>query len=130
MGWETVYREACSLEHATSEAVAEALAEFLDHPAAGIHGYPIPSPDGDVLALPESVPLAALEAGQPGRILQVSERDPELLVYLKQIKLMPGQVVEVLVKAPFDGPLTVRTDGAPHAIAHKVAACKVVLADE
>lgn len=131
MGWETVYREACALEHATSEAVAEALDEFLDHPLTGIHGYPIPDADGGVPALPQNVPLTTLEAGQQGRILQVSERDPALLVYLRQLKLMPGQVVEVVVKAPFDGPLTVRTNGATHAIAYKMAAClKVVLEDE
>lgn len=123
MEWETVYREACNLEHATSEAVAEALAEFLGHPVTGTHGYPIPGPDGQVPALPAAVPLTTLEADQRGRILQVSERDPELLDYLKQMNLLPGQVVEVVAKAPFDGPLTVRTDGATHAIAHKVAAC-------
>lgn len=131
MGWEAVYREACDLEHATSEAVIEALAEFLGHPTTGPHGYPIPGPDGDVPVLPESVPLATLEAGQWGRIVQVSERDPELLVYLKQMNLVPGQAVEVVVKAPFDGPLTVRTDGASYAVGRKVAASiKVVLAEE
>jgi len=41
----------------------------------------------------------------------------------EQMNLVPGQVVEVVLKVPFDGPLTVRTDGATHAIAHNVAAC-------
>ena len=131
MGWETVYREACDLEHATSEAVIEALAEFLGHPVTGPHGYPIPGPDGDLPVLPDSVPLETLEVGQRGRIVQVSERDPELLVYLAQMNLVPGQFVEVVVKAPFDGPLTVRTNGAAYAIGRKVAVCiKVTLAEQ
>jgi DtxR family Mn-dependent transcriptional regulator len=130
MGWETVYRQACALEHATSEAVAEALAEFLGHPVTGTHGYPIPGPEGDVQVLPDSVPLTALEVGQRGRILQVSERDPELLVYLGQMGLVPGRVVEMVLKAPFDGPLTVRTEEATHAIAHDVAACLKVTSVE
>jgi len=131
MGWETVYREACDLEHATSEAVVEALAEFLGHPVTGPHGYPVPGPDGDLPVLPESVPLEALEVGQQGRIVQVSERDPELLVYLARMNLVPGQFVEVVVKAPFDGPLTVRTNGAIYAIGRKVAVCiKVTLAEQ
>ncbi len=131
MGWETVYREACDLEHTTSEAVIEALAEFLGHPVTGPHGYPIPGPDGDLPVLPESVPLETLEVGQRGRILQVSERDPKLLVYLAQMNLVPGQFVEVVVKAPFDGPLTVRTNGATYAIGRKVAVCiKVTLAEQ
>lgn len=131
MGWEAVYREACNLEHATSEAVVEALAEFLGHPATGPRGYPVPDPNGDVPVLPESVSLETLEAGQRGRIVQVSERGPELLGYLKQMSLVPGQVVEVVVKAPFDGPLTIRTDGTSYAIGRKVAACiRVTLAEE
>jgi len=131
MGWETVYSEACRLEHATSDAVAGALAEFLGHPLTGTHGYPIPDPDGQVPHLPPSVPLAALEAKQRGKILQVSERDPEWLAYLKQLKLLPGQVVQVVLKAPFEGPLTIRTEKATHAIAYQVAAAiKVTLIEE
>lgn len=131
MGWEAVYREACNLEHATSDIVVEALAEFLGHPATCPHGYLVPGPDGDVPVLPESVLLETLKAGQRGRILQVSERDPKVLAYLQQINLLPGQVVEVVVKSPFDGPLTVRTDGATYAIGRKMAACiKVALLEQ
>jgi DtxR family Mn-dependent transcriptional regulator len=124
IGWEHVYREACALEHATSERVMEALAEFLGHPATGAHGYPIPDANGDVPAFPTGLPLTALKVGQRGRVLQVSARDPELLVYLEQINLVPGQTVEIVTRAPFDGPLTVRAgQGGTHAIAHQVAAC-------
>ena len=124
MGWERVYREACALEHATSEVVMEALAEFLGHPVTGAHGYPIPDANGNVPVLSKGLPLIALKVGQRGQVLQVSARDPELLLYLKQINLVPGRVVEVLTKAPFDGPLTVRAGGAEtHAIARQVAAC-------
>jgi len=131
MGWETVYSEACRLEHATSDAVADALAEFLGHPLTGTHGYPIPDSDGQLPHLPPSVPLTALEAKQRGKILQVSERDPEWLAYLKQLKLLPGEVVQVVLKAPFEGPLTIRTREATHAIAYQVAAAiKVTLIEE
>ena len=77
------------------------------------------------------MPLETLEVGQRGRILQVSERDSELLVYLAQMNLVPGQFVEVVGNAPFDGPLTVRTNGATYAIGRKVAVCiKVTLAEQ
>ena len=124
MGWERVYREACALEHATSEVLMEALAEFLGHPTTGAHGYPIPDANGNVPVLSKGLPLMVLKVGQRGQVLQVSARDPELLLYLKQINLVPGRVVEVLTKAPFDGPLTVRVgEGGAHAIARQVAAC-------
>jgi Fe2+ transport system protein FeoA len=51
-------------------------------------------------ALPESVPLTSLEVGRSGTILQVSERTPEVLARLKQMNLVPDQVVEVVMKAP------------------------------
>jgi DtxR family Mn-dependent transcriptional regulator len=133
MDWESVYSEACALEHATSEAVAAALERFLAFPKVGTHGYPIPGPDGELPALPTAIPLTALEVGQRARIVQVAERDPQLLAYLKEMGLVPGREIEVIMKAPFEGPITVKTDGAKpdgasHAIAYGVAACLRVAA--
>jgi DtxR family Mn-dependent transcriptional regulator len=123
MDWESVYSEACALEHATSEAVADALERYLDQPQVGMHGYPIPGPNGELPAVPTGVPLTTMEVGQRAKIVQVAERDPQLLAYLKRMALVPGQVVEVIVKAPFEGPITVKADGQSHAIAYAVADC-------
>ena len=54
------------------------------------------------------VPLQALEPGATGRFVRVSDADPEMLRWLAERAVRPGDDVEVLDKQPFDGPLTVR----------------------
>ncbi len=48
--------------------------------------------------------------------------DAELLRYLAEIALVPGQALELTRSAPFGGPLTVRTGSGEHAIARELAA--------
>lgn len=55
--------------------------------------------------------------------MEVSERAPEVLAYLKETNMIPDQVIEVALKAPFDGPLALRICGETHAIGHPVAGC-------
>jgi Fe2+ transport system protein FeoA len=46
-----------------------------------------------------------------------------VLAHLKETNLIPDQVLEVVVKAPFEGPLTLRICGETHAIGHNLAGC-------
>jgi DtxR family Mn-dependent transcriptional regulator len=39
---------------------------------------------------------------------RVSDRDPEQLRYLAEIGIIPGRAVQVLSRAPFDGPIELR----------------------
>jgi Fe2+ transport system protein FeoA len=41
---------------------------------------------------------------------------------LARLKITPGSRLEVRESAPFNGPLTVRVDGADHAISRELAA--------
>ena len=43
-------------------------------------------------------------------VVEVEDRDPELLRYLGDLKLYPGTQVEVLKVEPYDGPFVLRTD--------------------
>jgi Fe2+ transport system protein FeoA len=49
--------------------------------------------------------LADLPPGQSGEIAFVPDEDPALLRYLAEVGLVPGAVVTVLDREPFDGPL-------------------------
>jgi DtxR family transcriptional regulator, Mn-dependent transcriptional regulator len=48
--------------------------------------------------------------------VRVSDSDPEMLRYLSERGITPGDSFEVVDKQPFDGPLTVRFDGQEHAL--------------
>ena len=75
-------------------------------------------------------PIPAAVAHWLGRIKAAAARvnadlgllDSELLRYLAEIAIVPGQTLELTLSAPFGGPLTVRTDSGEHAIARDLAA--------
>jgi DtxR family Mn-dependent transcriptional regulator len=126
IGWEDVYRHACDLEHATSDLVADRLAEFLHHPASCPHGSPIPGKDPRHTAS-HGVTLANLEIGQSATVLNIIiERDPEFLRYLTGLDLVPGAAVKVVEKAAYDGTMTVEVNGAARAIGREAASMIIV----
>lgn len=126
IGWEDVYPHACNLEHATSDLVAEKLAEFLDNPQVCPHGSPIPKND---LELPEvsGISLADLDIGQVARVVNIiSEGDTKLLHYLGRLGLKPGAKVKLLEKVPFDGTLAIEVNDATRAMGPQVATLIIV----
>lgn len=118
--WDRVHEEAEKWEHVLSEDIEDRIDSLLGHPATDPHGSPIPDRDGTVAAR-TCVPLSEVEAGQAVTVSEVSDRDAELLRYLGELGLYPDSRVEVLEKAPFDGPLTVRVDGREQALGREVA---------
>jgi len=118
--WDRVHEEAEKWEHVLSEDIEDRIDVLLGHPATDPHGSPIPGRDGTV-ARRTCVPLSEVEAGQAVTVSEVSDRDAELLRYLGQLGLYPDCRVEVIEKAPFDGPLTVRVDGREQALGREVA---------
>ena len=64
--WDTMNEEACRLEHAVSEQVAERLAEFMHHPDRCPHGKPMSLPDYQLVSSQGVFPLSTLQAGQKG----------------------------------------------------------------
>jgi DtxR family Mn-dependent transcriptional regulator len=126
IGWEDVYQDACRLEHATSDLVADKLEEFLGNPDVCPHGSPIPEKDLKRRSVPGST-MDKLEVGRFGRILNVVvERNPEVLRYLSSLKLTPGTEFEVLDKSPYDGTMTVSVDGVNRAVGREAASLIIV----
>jgi DtxR family Mn-dependent transcriptional regulator len=120
MPWDRVHAEAEVLEHVISEELEDLIAEKLGHPTTDPHGDPIPDADLDI-AERRGVPLQDLHAGASGRFVRVSDADPEMLRWLADRDVRPGDEVEVLDKLPFDGPLSVRIGGSVHTLGGGVA---------
>ncbi|MFQ5946092.1 MAG: metal-dependent transcriptional regulator [Anaerolineae bacterium] len=118
--WDRVHEEADRLEHHVSEQLESRMAEALGEPETDPHGHPIPSPEGDVAELPR-LSLAELSPGRRGRLAWVRDDDPEVLRYMKELGLLPGSRVEVLDRAPFDGPIRVRVEGQEQVVGRRVA---------
>lgn len=76
--WDEVHDEAEVLEHTISDRLLAGIDERLGHPRFDPHGDAIPDATGAVHREP-FVLLADAQPGHVGRVLRVSDRDPELL---------------------------------------------------
>ena len=117
---DAVHAEADRLEHALSEELEELIDAALGYPTHDPHGDPIPSAaleldHGDLRQLDELLP------GDRATVRRVPDSDTELLRYLDDLGLVPGETIEVTSSAPFGGPVTVRARGTAHAIARELA---------
>jgi DtxR family Mn-dependent transcriptional regulator len=115
MNWDEVHAEAEVLEHVLSEELEELIAAKLGDPAFDPHGDPIPSRELTV-PMDESRSLYALEPGERGTFVRVSDSDPAMLRFLSERGITPGADIDVLERQPFDGPLTVRVAGEEHVL--------------
>jgi DtxR family transcriptional regulator, Mn-dependent transcriptional regulator len=120
MSWDRVHEEAEVLEHAISPELSELIAAKLGNPTRDPHGDPIPSAEGEIDEVP-TLALADLGAGQRGRFARVSDSNSEMLRYLSDRGIGPGDELELIGREPFGGPLTVRAHGRDHAFGDQLA---------
>ena len=113
--WDRVHDEAEVLEHVLSEELEDLIATKLGDPTHDPHGDPIPTRDGRIEDL-RTESLQSLEPGAAGVFVRISDADPEMLRYLGDRGIAPGDRFEVLDKQPFGGPVHVRFGGREHVI--------------
>lgn len=115
MPWDRVHAEAEVLEHFISEELEQLIAAKLGNPTLDPHGDPIPSADLELFER-HTPSIDSLAAGDRGTFVRISDADPDMLRYLSQRGIQPGDPFEVLDRQPFGGPLTVSFSGEAHAI--------------
>jgi DtxR family Mn-dependent transcriptional regulator len=120
MPWDRVHEEAEKLEHAISPELSELIAAKLGNPTHDPHGDPIPTRDGEIDESPTRA-LADLRAGERGLFSRVSDSNPDMLRYLSERGIAPGDELELLGREPFGGPLTVSANGRDHALGDQLA---------
>ncbi len=118
--WDRVHQEAEVLEHVLSEELEELIAAKLGDPTRDPHGDPIPTRD---LRIEEgsTQSLQSLLPGTVGTFARVSDSDPEMLRFLAERGIAPGDALEVIDKQPFDGPLFVRFGDNVHVLGGELA---------
>jgi DtxR family transcriptional regulator, Mn-dependent transcriptional regulator len=121
MPWDRVHAEAEVLEHVLSEDLEELIAAKLGHPTVDPHGDPIPTAELE-LEEPATARMGSLEPGDEGQFVRVSDSDPEMLRYLAERGISPGDSFSVRDRQPFGGPLFVDFGGREHAIGGELAA--------
>jgi len=126
-GWDRVHEEAERLEHSASDELVDRMAAALGNPVVDPHGAPIPTRDGGIAEGPAGCALSEVAPGERGRIARVEDEDAEQLRYLASLGIRPGVEFELVERAPFGGPLTVRIAGVPRQLGPQLAAHVVVI---
>jgi DtxR family Mn-dependent transcriptional regulator len=99
-----VNKTACVLEHVLGDGLTDSICAFLGHPKFCPHGKPIPA-GPCCKSLTRTVellvqPLDRLSVGERGRIVYIVPRDPERLVRLSNLGIVPGATVSLQQKSP------------------------------
>ena len=118
--WDRVHAEAEVLEHVLSEELEELISAKLGNPTVDPHGDPIPTADLVMQERPTEA-LADLNAGARATFVRISDSDPEMLRYLADRGIAPGDDFEVIDKQPFDGPTFARFGDDVHVLGGTLA---------
>jgi DtxR family transcriptional regulator, Mn-dependent transcriptional regulator len=119
--WDRVHDEAEKLEHVISEDLETRIDGALGHPTIDPHGAPIPSRDGSILRV-DARSLTEARAEERVTVVEVDDRDPELLRYLGARGLYPGTPVEVVRVEPYGGSMVLSIEGREFSLGREAAA--------
>ena len=118
--WDEVHAEAERWEHVLSEEVEDRIDERLGFPTSDPHGAPIPGRDG-AIERPLSIRMSELEPGRSATVVEVSDRDPDLLRYVGRLGLVPGASLRLVAAEPFGGGFSIEVGGRAHVVGREVA---------
>lgn len=119
--WDEVHDEAEVLEHALSDRLLDAIDAQLGRPTRDPHGDLIPAADGTIVR-PDAVRLDRAPVGFAGRVVRISDRDPDALRVLDQLGIGLDEPVSIVDQQPLAGVALVRRAGTEVVVAPAVAA--------
>jgi len=118
--WDKAHNAACKLEHGITDEIVKPLEKALRHPKTCPHGNPIPTRCGGIVE-EKSQPLTELHEKEQGRIVKITDEKSDLLHYLDTLGLVPGASIEILERAPFNGPITLKVGATSRALSRAMA---------
>lgn len=118
--WSEAHQIACKLEHSFTGDLVKNLEKALGHPKTCPHGNPIPTQCGGIIE-EKSEPLTNLKPKEKSVLVKITDEKHEVLDYLNTLGLMPQALLEVVEKAPFNGPITVKINETKQALSFEIA---------
>jgi len=118
--WSEAHKIACRLEHSFTGDLVKKLEKTLRHPKTCPHGNPIPTQCGGIIE-EKSDPLTNLKPKEKSVLVKITDEKQEVLDYLNTLGLTPEALLEVVEKAPFNGPITVKINGKKQALSFEIA---------
>lgn len=105
--WDQVHAEAHGLELTISDNFEDRMDAVCGYPTHCPHGDPIPTKDGRIAEVNDQ-PLLEAPVGASGVVRRVKTDDAAKLRYLAELGLVPGAVIHIAGRAPFNGPVRLR----------------------
>lgn len=119
-GWHEVHDAADLLGNAVSERVIARMDEMTQYPRRCPHGEPIPSVDGHMPRVID-YPLNDVSVETEYIISRVNTHEEEKLRYFDTLGIKPGLRIQLVEKAPFNGPLQIRFGDEMVHLGHELA---------
>lgn len=113
--WDEVHEEADILEHAVSDRLIAHIDAALNFPKFDPHGDPIPAVDGHYEHV-SSQSIAQAKSGKAVEVVRISDDNPQLLRFLKNVGIQPGVKVTPLQYVLHAGIMNVEVGGNPVAL--------------
>lgn len=105
--WDETHEHADELGKGLNDALTQRMAEMTGFPQRCPHGEPIPDETGQIPPL-NDICIMNLAVGHKGQVSRVRTHEPERLQYFATLNLMPGVEIEIIGRAPFNGPMRLR----------------------
>ncbi len=118
--WSKVHEQAEVLEHHTSEYLIDKIDEFLKYPEFDPHGHPIPKKDGSIPIVPKLISLSEASENKIYKLIQVDDKDSELINYLSKVGLVLFTEFEVIHKLDFDKSMTIKFENTTLSVSKKI----------
>lgn len=117
--WDEAHEHSDDLGAGLNDVLTERMAEMTGQPQRCPHGEPIPDESGK---LPEITDFCVinLNVGHKGMVSRVRTHEPEKLQYFASLGLVPNQPIEIVGRAPFNGPMRLRVDRDEVVIGHEL----------
>jgi DtxR family Mn-dependent transcriptional regulator len=105
--WDEAHEHADDLGQGLNNKLSERMFEMTGRPTRCPHGEPIPDAEGNLPEL-NDICIVNLSVGHKGEVSRVRTHEPEKLRYFASLGLIPGAALEIVARAPFNGPIRLR----------------------
>lgn len=118
--WAAAHELADVFEQGVNAEIEDRIDLLMDHPTRCPHGEPIPTKDGVMPVVNDTV-LIHVPSGSQCVVSRVRTHDADKLRYIAELGLLPGLPFHLLSCAPFKGPLRLQMKPQDHVISYELA---------
>jgi len=107
--WDETHDHAEELGRGLNDVIVRRMADMTGNPTRCPHGEPIPDEEGNMPNI-QDICIINLGVGYKGEVSRVRTHEPEKLQYFASLGLIPGTKLEIVGRAPFNGPMRLRVN--------------------